>query len=272
MPQTLPIDRFVVFLLASFVALPLAVCAQQRTAKAKAPRKKDRIMIVSEGLPQIKDFAFVISIGRDGRSTVTVQKIESSASISNAHLSEYFRKLFAGQNTTKAGGSPRLEPIVVIEPDQSLDMGAVIAAIDSVRPYNSRIKVRFGAGKYFWVPPPRPAGRIELRPDPLRLVVNLDDEGKLTLNNEAAGSTTDPEPLTKWLREIFKARADNGVLRLDSNTVETTVFIKAPPSAKFHEVAKLAGIIAEAGSTLLGLKLDDIEPMIVIEDKLTVVQ
>ena len=107
---------------------------------------------------------------------------------------------------------------------------------------------------------PKDEQQVNVKPNPLTLVITIDkDTKKVLLNNEAAGDVSDASPLTAKLNEIFKARESNGVFREGTNEVEKTVFIKSHPSVKYGEVVKVIDAAKTAGAQPIGLQVDSIE-------------
>jgi biopolymer transport protein ExbD len=107
---------------------------------------------------------------------------------------------------------------------------------------------------------PKDQQQVDVKPNPLTLVVAIDkDTKKVTLNNEAAGDVSDASPLTAKLQDIFKQRENNGVFREGTNEVEKTIFIKSHPSVKYGEVVKVIDAAKIAGAQPIGLQVDSIE-------------
>jgi biopolymer transport protein ExbD len=106
---------------------------------------------------------------------------------------------------------------------------------------------------------PKQQQNIEVKPNPLTLVVNIArDTRAVTLNNESAGTVDDAEPLTNKLREIFKTRENNGVFKEGTNEVEKTIFIKSPKSVHYGDVVKVIDAAKMAGAQPIGLQIDDL--------------
>ena len=107
---------------------------------------------------------------------------------------------------------------------------------------------------------PKDQQQVDVKPNPLTLVVTIDkDTKKVTLNNEAAGDVSDASALTAKLQNIFKQRADNGVFREGTNEVEKTIFIKSHPTVKYGDVVKVIDAAKIAGAQPIGLQVDSIE-------------
>jgi biopolymer transport protein ExbD len=101
---------------------------------------------------------------------------------------------------------------------------------------------------------------VVLKPNPNTLIVFVDKDGKLTLNKDEMGNLADSSNLTKSLTDIFNYRDANGIFREGTNETEKTVFIKAPRSIKYGEVAKVVDAVKFAGAQPVGLQVDDLEP------------
>jgi biopolymer transport protein TolR len=107
---------------------------------------------------------------------------------------------------------------------------------------------------------PKDLPQVDVKPNPLTLVVAIDkNTKKVTLNNQDAGDTSDASELTNKLNEIFKAREQNGVFREGTNEVEKTIFIKSSPSVKYGEVVKVIDAAKTAHASPIGLQVDSLE-------------
>jgi len=107
---------------------------------------------------------------------------------------------------------------------------------------------------------PKPEDQnVLLKPNPNTLIVFIDKEGKLRLNQDDMGNVADSSGLTNKLSEVFKIREQSGVFRENTNEIEKTVFIKAPRSVKYGEVAKVVDAVKFAGAQPVGLQIDDLE-------------
>jgi biopolymer transport protein ExbD len=107
---------------------------------------------------------------------------------------------------------------------------------------------------------PKPEDQnVVLKPNPNTLIVFIDKDLKLRLNQDEMGNVTDTSGLTNKLTEIFNYRDANGIFRENTNETEKTVFIKAPRSVKYGEVAKVVDAVKFAGAQPVGLQIDDLE-------------
>jgi biopolymer transport protein ExbD len=107
---------------------------------------------------------------------------------------------------------------------------------------------------------PKPEDQnLVLKPNPNTLIVFIDKENKLKLNQDEMGNIADPSALINKLTETFNYRDANGIFRENTNETEKTVFIKAPRSVKYGEVAKVVDAVKSAGAQPVGLQVDDLE-------------
>lgn len=106
---------------------------------------------------------------------------------------------------------------------------------------------------------PKNEPQANVKPNPLTLVVAINKDTKaVTLNNDTFGDVSDTEKLGDKLREIFKQREDNGVLREGTNEVEKTLFIKSPKTVRYGDVVKVIDAAKAAGASPIGLQIDDL--------------
>ena len=107
------------------------------------------------------------------------------------------------------------------------------------------------------------------KPDIHNLVVTIKEDGTLELNKIGGmGSVNDTGKLSAELARIFQERARNQAYRFDmidrtdltdEARVQKTVFIKAPKSIAYGEVAKVIDSIRGAGANPMGLQLDELD-------------
>ena len=107
----------------------------------------------------------------------------------------------------------------------------------------------------------------QLKPNPLTLVVTIDDRLQLKLNQESMGSVNDTTALSQKLIQVFQLRKEQRAYKpgMESQTnlpedqrIEKTVFVKAPRSLKYGEVVKVIDAIKGAGASPVGLQVDDL--------------
>lgn len=114
-----------------------------------------------------------------------------------------------------------------------------------------------------------PSDKQEGKPHPLTLIVTVNPDQTLKLNTETGmGTVADPSPLTARLAEVFRERLENRAFAegmearadvTESEKVERTVFVKAPRSLKYGEVAKVVDVLKGAGATPISFQLDELE-------------
>ncbi len=106
---------------------------------------------------------------------------------------------------------------------------------------------------------PKKQENLEVKPNPLTLVVAINKDTKaVTLNNVAAGDVSDASALTQQLEDIFKQRETNGVFKEGTNEVEKTIFIKSPTSVRYGDVVKVIDAAKVAKASPIGLQIDDL--------------
>ena len=118
---------------------------------------------------------------------------------------------------------------------------------------------------------PEPEQQVNVKPNPLTLVVSIGNDLKLKVNNleEDYGSTNDTGRLASYMASLFEKRKQDKAYkpgmesRLDvpeDQRIEKTVFIKAPRSTKYGEVVKVIDALKGAGANPVGLQIDDLAP------------
>lgn len=146
------------------------------------------------------------------------------------------------------GAVPRINVTPLI--DVLLVLLIIFMVITPVKP--SRFEAKVPAE-------PKDQPQVDVKPNPLTLVVAINRETRaVTLNNESAGTVDDTTALTAQLSEIFKARESNGVFREGTNEVEKTIFIKSPKLAKYGDVVRVIDAAKLAGAAPIGLQIDDL--------------
>ena len=101
------------------------------------------------------------------------------------------------------------------------------------------------------------------------LVVSIQPDRTLKLNGltDDMGTVEDPLKLQEFLIALFRERTKNHAYRAEMLTrvdvpeeyrIEKTVFIKAPRSISYGEVARVIDWLKGAGAEPVGLQLDDL--------------
>jgi biopolymer transport protein ExbD len=91
--------------------------------------------------------------------------------------------------------------------------------------------------------------------------VTIDEESRLFVNKESAGTTEDLKPLKEKVtqalerrRQYYRARDEKGLPGPESESALGVVFVRAPSSAiKSGEVVKVVDVIKEVGGGPVGL-------------------
>jgi len=101
------------------------------------------------------------------------------------------------------------------------------------------------------------------------LVVTIESDRTLKLNAMSdMGTVDDPAPLVTMLTRLFEERAKNHAYRSDMLTrldlpeyqrIEKTVFIRAPRSIPYGEVARVLDGLKGTGAEPIGLQLDNLK-------------
>jgi biopolymer transport protein ExbD len=116
--------------------------------------------------------------------------------------------------------------------------------------------------------PSPPDGR-DLEPNIKTLVVTVNDDRTLKLNAlDDMGTVDDMTKLNQRLVSLFEERTKNRVYRDDMATrsdlpdkqrIEKTVFIKAPRTISYGEVARVIDGLKGSGADPIGLQLDGLK-------------
>ena len=117
--------------------------------------------------------------------------------------------------------------------------------------------------------PAIPHNNPRIDPSAYTLVVTIQPDRTLWLNSSSdMGTVDDLSPLVSKLKSVFEQRLQNRAYRWDlmsrldlseSQRVERTVFIKAPRSIRYGEVARVLDGLKGTGADPIGLQLDDLK-------------
>ena len=101
--------------------------------------------------------------------------------------------------------------------------------------------------------PAEPDNNVRLDPNPLTLVVTIEPDRTLKLNHTPDMGTVDNlSPLSAKLISVFEERSRN-------HLYQKTVFIKAPRSISYGEVARVLDGLKATGADPIGLQLDELK-------------
>lgn len=119
------------------------------------------------------------------------------------------------------------------------------------------------------VPSPPRDKDLDVPPNPYTLLVTVEPNRSLKLNHDGdMGTLDDLSKLTHRLVSVFAERTRNRAYRAnmmnrfdlpESLRVEKTVFIKAPRSLSYGEVARLMDGLKGTGASPIGLQLDGLK-------------
>jgi biopolymer transport protein ExbD len=154
----------------------------------------------------------------------------------------------------------RPERITIHADDPS---GDVRSLLNAVRASDAKeVRVSIGESLSLEVrPETRVDEDIEVKPDPLLLIVTVDAKGDLQLNKEKVSNLSDTSPLIKRLRGVFNVREETGILRPGKNEIEKTVWLQLHASLKIRDLATVATAVQRAGSDRIGLWIDERTPL-----------
>ena len=189
------------------------------------------------------DFEYEVSVTPLGLAGIIVRRKSGLGLFTPAMLNS-----FANQST-------KISQSFVIRPDNDAKMGDILAAINAIRvspKTDARIEVDADLAVFI---PARPNPTAIPRPNPLTLVVNVDEGSNISLNGEKQGTFPDTSKLEQHLKAIFDDRKKNGL-------TETTVLISLGKNMTFANLAQLARAVKSEGSKAIGLQVDETAQMI----------
>jgi biopolymer transport protein ExbD len=203
------------------------------------------------------DFVFMIYIGADSKISLTVQETEESGIIGTTADMSALTNFFTKSRSEKV----KINPLVIIKADPTLNFGQFADVVKKIRKLNSnkiKIKISTDLSDPYILIPEEPLKDPNIKPNPLTLVVTINSTRRVFLNNEPLGDLYNPDSVTATLKQIFRERENYGIFRSGTNTIETTVFIKASRSLEFSEVVKISETLKRAGASPVGLQIDEL--------------
>jgi biopolymer transport protein ExbD len=109
------------------------------------------------------------------------------------------------------------------------------------------------------VPEPLMPDRPKADPWDLNLRVDLLSDLRLQLNGKEAGSVSDMTELTRLLSDTIKEREELKSIDPSTGMIAKTVFIRAPRSMSYGQVATVIDHVKWAGADPVGLQLDELD-------------
>lgn len=111
------------------------------------------------------------------------------------------------------------------------------------------------------IPQEPDSDNVTVNPD--TLVVSLGADSSLTVNLEDTAATIDePDNVTRRLAEVFRLRTENMAFKQNPDGtyyIEKTVFIKAPRSTSYGDVAKVVDAVKASGAGPISLQIDNLD-------------
>lgn len=228
--------------------------------KKKAPQKKQASIkevftnLSDICIPPNTDYISVLQIDSEAKATLTTQTNTGS------------RVLFDVNMTASAADALTAvfdKPTVTVKADPSLKFDLVVKILKGARQaldrcFNVEASTHADDPYVYIFPEPKEANDLPVYPNPLLLVVRLDQNADITLNNERQGSLNDTSALEIVLERVFKERENDGVFRRGTNVVEKTVRLKAVPTARFGDIVKIVDALKQAGASPVGLQIDEV--------------
>lgn len=241
------------------------------------------LLLPSVGLSQIKKptpkppidkldtkfpgYSFEVRIGADKTSNIEIRTGYEFQDLDKGQLRKALSEYLLMQSP--AAGRKPVGPVVSIRPDESLDMQTIFDVIKTVRVSGSaEVTLATPDEQTLEIPvDPKFAKPQSIKPNPLFLLVTVNEKKGITLNNEEFGSLTDSSKLVAKLKNIFHDREINGVTREGSLDVEKTISISIAATAKFKDLCEIAKLLEEAGAVPLVLRVDSDDFLNVIETR-----
>ncbi len=265
--------RFLVVTMA--ISLFLLFCVISTNAQNRKPSKKpgkpskksliltplepqiplDLIQNLSVCVPQKKDTLSILVLNSDSNLKLIIQTKDSSKTlIESAPISSLEQVLTKIEKNST----------VILRSDPGLTFSTVVDSLYTIRKtldecVNIEASVNKKESYVYILPEPKPLTNLNVKPNPLTLLVTVKANKYLALNNADEGTLSDLSKIKKHLRSIFQARIDNGVFREGTNEIESTLYVKADRSLPFNQVALLIDALKECGASPIGLIIDTLE-------------
>jgi biopolymer transport protein ExbD len=231
----------------------------------RAAASKNKKAIVSETI----NYIFSLQIDINSNLSLSIQDTENSKAIGNTAdtkiLTDFFNVLNNSGKKNSNATAKKINPLIIVKADPNLNFGSTVDFLKKIRKSSgNKIKLETSKGFYdsFALIPEESKNNsyVNVKPNPLALIVQITPDRKITLNNRYESTASDFSLLKKTLTEIFRAREDSGVFREGTNEVERTVVVKAPRSLQLYDVNKVVDAVKEAGASPVVLQIDDLQP------------
>lgn len=190
----------------------------------------------SEQEPKLIAFGINIRLDDSGSATVNLVTTERSETVDATSAAAFY----------SAAASKPIDPVITIFPTQNNSIAEIEKYAEPLRRSGkNRIRIASSEGRFLIISG-KPTEND--RPNPLFLLVRVDDDGDMFINGEPAGDRTDPEQLVSRLRSIFHSREVNYVARPGTDTIDKSVHLLLPKGSTFSDLQKLESIVRDAGS------------------------
>lgn len=194
------------------------------------------------------DFEFEVAITPLGMAGVSVRKKSGSGLLTPAMLSD-----LAVQSAKNSFGQS-----FVIRPDRGAKMADILAAINALRSSpKADMRIEIDADLSVSVPK-KPDPNAMPRPNPLFLLVNIDERSNISLNGEKEGVFPDTSKVEQHLNQIFQDRAKNGLS-------DTAVVVSLAKGMTFANLVEIARAVRKAGSDAVSLQVDGSDMVLEVE-------
>jgi len=197
--------------------------------------------------PRITYPGDVVLLDSNGTATLELEKGETKPGLRTADL-----EIMLAARTKTDGHVYQL----LIVPDRETRVSSVLDIAEAVGPFYTTAmsaRVTDDLNAFITWRNSKDIAAAPTSPNPLTLVAEVNDRGEIFLNREPCGSLSNPTPLRDLLASIFKNRSDNGIFRVSSNEIETTVLMKLPGTLVWRDVATIAITIRSSGSDRIGI-------------------
>ncbi len=246
---------------ALLICIGLAV-AGANAQRPKKPEKKPLDEFTLQRVAKRVNYHFRFFIDRDERLSCRVSTSQEGQ-LAFSDLSDLTTALLNSSGVVT--GEPIESPRFVLAADPAISLSKVVLTLAQLKLRESQLVELEASDDLFVrvVRRPRADTRSNVMPDPLFLLIQLGRDGDIALNNEPEGKFPATGKLESRLKEIFKAREDNGVFRPGVNETEKTVRVQVyTPGTSFQSLIQLVTAIRNAGSDRIEFDMDGLEPPI----------
>jgi hypothetical protein len=194
----------------------------------------------------------------DAKKSVSISSVDTGLERNDLAVSGV-EEILRDELIIKKKPGVTVEPTILMIPAPSVDVATLVGVIRSLRvSKDTELTVDLSDGSMLDVErDPKFTNSKNVKPNPLTLIVEMDDEGKVVVNSRPKGDVTDLAPLTSFLAEIYKEREENGAFREGTNEVEKTIYLKIHSSHKVTDLQKFADAVRLGGASPIFLRIDD---------------